>query len=64
MIAFDPLEVAQGTSDADAFLIALRGILGDGDELYRFLVTLRRERSDDRLRGACARLQKAIERAR
>jgi hypothetical protein len=62
MIAFDPLEVAQGTSDADDFLVALRGILGDGDELYRFLLAPQKSSTDDRLRGACQRLQKFIER--
>jgi hypothetical protein len=64
MMALDPLEVAQGTSDADDFLVALRGLLGDGDELFRFLVALQKTSTEDRLRGACRALQKRLERIR
>ncbi len=59
----DPMEVVAGTSEAEAFLIALRSNLGSGDELYYFVRCMKSVPGDDRLRGACRHLQKQLERS-
>jgi hypothetical protein len=64
MLTPDPMEVVSGTSEAEAFVVALRSNLGTGDELYHWLRTMKQGPNDDRLRGACRHLQKMIERAR
>lgn len=54
----DPIAVIRGANAAQLFLDTLRCVLGDGDELHRFLTSL----SDDERFGAHRHLQKLIER--
>lgn len=60
----DPQEVIAGASEAEALLSVLQSSLTLGDEFFDFLRSMRRDASDDRLRGFCRRLQKALEQAR
>jgi len=48
----------RGETRAAQFLTVLRGISGDGHELYRLVRTC----PADELRGACRSLQKVLER--
>ncbi len=59
----DPMEVIAGTTEAEAFLVALRSNLGTGDELFYWLRTIKSGANDDRLRGAARHLQKILERS-
>jgi hypothetical protein len=51
-----------GETEARHFLLALAGMLGDGDELYRVLKQVLARCDDVELRAFCRQIQKAVER--
>ncbi len=57
--SLDALATLRGEQRGQNFLICLRGICGDGDELLRLVKSC----PQDELRGLCRLLQKTIERA-
>ena len=51
-----------GQRDAECFLLSLRTMLGDGDELSRFLLLKMQGQPSEWVRGFCRVIQKTLER--
>lgn len=51
----------EGQRDAEAFLVALRSTIGDGEELSTYLIRKLKGQPNVWLKGFCRSLQKAIE---